>query len=127
VIIVIADSAPLRYLIEINSAEILPQLFGRVLVPAAVIQELQDARAPEFVQAWISAPPEWLEIRSARGVADDVLGHLGAGEREAILLAQEAGSDWLILDDHEARQEAARRHIPYLGRFAFWTKQPRAV
>jgi predicted nucleic acid-binding protein len=32
-----------------------------------------------------------------------------------MLLAQETGADWLILDDYDARQEAARRHIPVIG------------
>jgi predicted nucleic acid-binding protein len=113
--IVIADATPLRYLIEIDSSAILPKLFGRILVPVAVTQELQQPRTPEVVRVWMSAPPSWLEVHTISSAADESLRHLGAGEREAILLAQEVGADWLILDDAEGRREAARRHLPVLG------------
>jgi predicted nucleic acid-binding protein len=113
--IVVADATSLRYLIEINCSVILPELFGRVLVPVAVTQELQHIRTPEAVRVWMSASPSWLEVRAASPVADASLTHLGAGEREAILLAQEVDADWLILDDYEGRQAAARRHLPVLG------------
>jgi len=63
----------------------------------------------------MSAPPSWLEVRAASRVSDEFLAHLGAGEREAILLAHEVSADWLILDDYEGRQAAARRHLPVLG------------
>ena len=43
------------------------------------------------------------------------MAHLDAGECEAILLAQEAKADWLIIDELQGRREAARRHIPLLG------------
>lgn len=113
--IVIADATPLRYLVEINCENILFQLFGRVLVPVAVAQELNRSRTPEAVRRWIAAPPSWLEIRDVRNVADNTLDHLDAGEREAILLAEEIKADWLIIDDFEGRKEAARRYIPGLG------------
>ncbi len=113
--IVVADATPLRYLIEMNCSVILPELFGRVLIPVAVTQELQQTRTPEVVKVWMSAPPSWLEVRTASRVSDESLAHLGAGEREAILLAQEVNVDWLILDDYEGRQAAVRRHLPVLG------------
>ena len=43
------------------------------------------------------------------------LDYLGAGEREAIMLAEELGADWLIIDDRHGRQEAARQHLPVIG------------
>jgi len=45
--IVIADTTPLNYLILIHQADLLPQLFGRVLIPPAVFEELQQ---PETLQ-----------------------------------------------------------------------------
>jgi predicted nucleic acid-binding protein len=35
-VIVIADTAPLNYLVLVGEVEILPKLFGRVLIPTAV-------------------------------------------------------------------------------------------
>lgn len=113
--IVIADATPLNYLVLVGRAEVLSALFGSVVIPPAVATELQRARTPEMVRAWISSPPPWLEVRPVtRPMADD-LDYLGAGEREAILLAEEIRADWLIMDDYEGRLEANRRKLPVIG------------
>lgn len=52
---VIADTSPVNYLVLIGSVDILPQLYGRVLVPPSVCSELQHPRAPETVRAWTAA------------------------------------------------------------------------
>lgn len=44
--IVVADASPLNYLIQIESEELLKKLYGRVIVPTAVIEELAHIRAP---------------------------------------------------------------------------------
>jgi predicted nucleic acid-binding protein len=113
--IVIADATPLNYLVLIRHVEILHQIFGHVVVPSAVVEELQRSRTPELVRVWMDAPPPWLEIRAVPSALIAGLEHLGAGERAAILLAEEIRADWLIMDDREGRQEAARRHIPVIG------------
>jgi predicted nucleic acid-binding protein len=40
---------------------------------------------------------------------------LDKGEQEAIALAQELNADYLLLDETEARKEASRRHLPFIG------------
>ena len=87
--IVVADASPLNYLIQIESDHLLHTLFGRVLIPAAVIDELRNARAPRTVSSWVSRLPSWIEIRTLATAPDASLGALDLGEREAILLAQE--------------------------------------
>ena len=113
--IVIADASPLNYLIIVGESEILPKLFGRVLIPAGVFRELQRDRTPTDVRKWISKPPAWLEVRTVQKSKPAELDYLGAGEREAIWLAEELHADWLILDDYAGRQEAVRRHLPVMG------------
>jgi predicted nucleic acid-binding protein len=98
---VIADSIPLHYLVLIDQAAILPTLFRRVLIPPMVAEELQHARTPAPVRAWMSSPPEWLEIRIPHQQPEAVLLRLGAGEREAIVLAQEVQATLLLMDDLE--------------------------
>jgi predicted nucleic acid-binding protein len=113
--IVIADTSPVNYLVRIGSADVLPQLYGRVLVPPSVCGELQHHRAPEAVRAWIAAPPTWLEIVAPKQAPDAALIDLDPGERDAILLAQEVGADEVIMDDLDGRREAERRHLPVTG------------
>ena len=39
-IVVVADTSPLNYLVQINCDHVLPSLYQRVFVPAAVVEEL---------------------------------------------------------------------------------------
>ena len=113
--IVIADTTPLNYLVLIGRAEILPQLYGRVLIPPAVWEELHRSRTPEVVRTWISQSPAWLEVHDVQRTPEPELASLGAGEREAITLAEELQADRLILDDHAARVVAAQRKLTVIG------------
>lgn len=112
--IVVADTTPLRYLIEIGHEHLLAALYGRVLIPPAVAQELNHDRTPQVVRAWIGRPPEWLEIRQPiHALPPDV--DLDAGEREAIALAEEVAAELLLVDEWDARREAERRHLRVVG------------
>lgn len=112
--IVISDTTPLNYLILIGEAEVLTRLYGRLIVPQAVHDELSRPAAPAEVRAWLIRPPAWLEVRSVDRVPD-LPGNLGLGEREAIALAETLHADQLIVDDMAARREAQRRGISVIG------------
>jgi predicted nucleic acid-binding protein len=43
------------------------------------------------------------------------MAYLGAGERDAILLAEELQADWIIIDESIGRREAARRQLRFTG------------
>ena len=87
--IVVADTSPLNYLVLINEIEILPLLYGVVLVPQSVYEELASPLAPKDVREWISHRGTWLEIRTPGILADSSLAGLDRGETDAIRLAQE--------------------------------------
>ena len=55
--IVVADTSPLNYLIQIECDDLLPRLYKRVVVPLGVIQELEHASAPVTVRAWLTRLP----------------------------------------------------------------------
>lgn len=48
--IVVSDAGPLRYLVLIDQAEVLHELYGQVIVPQAVFAELQRASTPTLVR-----------------------------------------------------------------------------
>jgi len=114
-VIVIADTTPLNYLILINNVDLLPKLFGRVLIPPAVLRELQNTETPPSVRSWIEKIPSWLQMKQLASKPDSGLAHLDQGEQEAITLAQELHADQLLLDETDARKEAERRHLPFIG------------
>jgi predicted nucleic acid-binding protein len=114
--VVVADTSPLNYLVLINSIEILPRLYGTVLVPEQVIAELDDIGTPAHVKKWLLRLPEWLVIATAPDYGDASLNQLDSGERAAILLAQQQSPAVLLLmDDASGRAEADRRGIPTVG------------
>jgi predicted nucleic acid-binding protein len=90
-------------------------MYGKVVIPRAVHEELQRPVAPEIVRAWISQAPAWLEIRIPNSAPDSSLAKLDPGERDAIMLATELRADQLIVDDREGRKQAEERRIPVIG------------
>lgn len=70
--IVVADASPLNYLIRLACPDILREIYGRVMVPHAVLVEMQHAEAPSEVRAWASAPPHGLK-RDRRYISMRVL------------------------------------------------------
>lgn len=113
--IVVADSTPLNYLVLIQADDLLPRLFGRVLIPAAVFTELNDPQAPPPVRKWLANAPSWLQVQALHSSPDPELRYLDAGEREAIALAEELKADMILVDESDARKEAARRKLPFIG------------
>lgn len=113
--IVIADTTPVNYLILIGDVGLLPALFGQVVIPEAVFLELQSTATPPVVRQWIAQSPPWLEVRKITAAPDNGLANLDEGERQAIQLAEELGANLLLVDEREARKEAAKRNIPTSG------------
>ena len=113
--IVIADTTPLNYLCLIGRQELLHQLFGQVIIPQAVFDELCANKTPDVVRQWVASRPLWIEVKSVTLLPDLTLMRLDLGERQAILLAQELHADLLIADDRAARNEATKRNLPAAG------------
>ena len=113
--IVVADTSPINYLVLLGHIEVLPKIYGEVLIPQAVYDELQDSDAPAEVRAWLSAPPAWLRISNITHQLDPLLNLLDRGEQDAILLAESVRADRLIIDDLDGRREAANRRLPVIG------------
>ena len=87
--LVVADTGPLNYLVLTGDFELLPKLFGRVLAPQAVCDELADRDAPTSVRSWVAQRPAWLEVRPNPDIRPDdtTTATLDRGERAAIALA----------------------------------------
>jgi predicted nucleic acid-binding protein len=111
--IVVSDAGPLHYLVLIGQIELLPHLYGQVVVPAAVVNELQHLRTPVVVRTWIGTPPAWLDIRATD--ADSTGTPLGTGELAAITLAEQLHASLVLMDDLDGRIEAERRSLKVIG------------
>ena len=49
---VVSDTSPLNYLVLINQINLLQQLYGRVLIPESVLEELSAIETPQLVRDW---------------------------------------------------------------------------
>jgi predicted nucleic acid-binding protein len=72
-LLVIADTSPLRYLVEIDQIEILPKLFEKILIPSPVYDELRHPSTPASVRIWARTLPLWLEVLPVTPDDDDPL------------------------------------------------------
>jgi len=114
-VIVVCDMGPLHYLVLVGAEHVLPEIFGRVLTPPAVLAEMSHPDTPVAVRGWAAAPPQWLEVKEPTCVEDiPALGRKGtrgAGEKAAIALACEERADVVLMDDKTGRREARKRNL----------------
>lgn len=63
-LVVVADTSPINYLLETSYIELLPILYGQVILPSAVHSELSSKGSSEIVRVWAGTPPAWISIQS---------------------------------------------------------------
>lgn len=114
--IVVSDASPLIALAAVGRLDLLEKLYGSVLIPTAVRDEVTAAgsSAPgvrEVEQAgWIQV----VELRESP-LTEALAFDLDRGECEAIALAVEHEADLLLLDERRARRVAQRLGRPVIG------------
>lgn len=111
--LVIADTGPVNYLILIGHIDLLPRIFERVVLPAAVQTELSHSLAPPAVQSWIADFPGWLEIAQTPAVTLSTGIH--KGEAAAIALATAMHADLLLIDDRRGIRAAKQQGLRVTG------------
>jgi predicted nucleic acid-binding protein len=101
--IVVSDTTAITTLLKTGDGDLLASLFGKVIVPPAVWDELR---------AFHSSLPVFIEVCSlSDSIRPAGTERLGRGEMEAMQLALQISADWLLLDDRQARGTAVRLGI----------------
>lgn len=115
--IIVSDTSPISSLFLIHQLELLPAVFGSIVVPQTVMSELRvlETDFGHDLSALLSAP--WLEIRTATNIdeVDRFKQFLDAGESEAIVLAKELHADYLLIDDKQGRNAADGEGLTTIG------------
>ncbi|CAN91288.1 hypothetical protein sce1131 [Sorangium cellulosum So ce56] len=111
---VISDTGPLSYLHRLGRLELLQQLYRRLLVPPAVVAELNvglrlGRDLPDVTTL------DWIELRSPPAHALQGIDGLGAGETEGIALSRSLPGSLVLLDDGYARTVAASLGLHITG------------
>lgn len=106
---VISNTSPLLNLAIIDHLFLLPQQFGQVYIPTAVLTELKiNDNLPGSSALQTAINDGWLVVHAVNNTALVRLlrRDLHQGESEAIALAVELSADKILLDEKEARQAA---------------------
>lgn len=113
--IVIADTSPLNYFLQLGLIRELEIIFSEIVIPEAVHSELTNSESPIEVRTWALQLPHWVKVLRARSADPTLPRNLGAGETEAINLALELNAARLLIDDLPGRRAAQERGIPVTG------------
>jgi uncharacterized protein len=112
-VIVVVNTSPLIALDSIGKLDILPKLFGRIVRPRSVVDELLAGRRVYGGSSYLFDAP-WIETLDDPPEAV-FRKELGAGETAAIALAKKLKADLLLLDDLAARHVAAALDLHISG------------
>lgn len=112
---VICNTSPLQYLHQLNRLSLLSDLVERIIVPPAVLRELEAGRA-----AGVDLPEvgglKWVTVREPISIrALPLVQDLGPGETAVLLLALEAADAIMVLDDLLARRVAGSLGLRFTG------------
>lgn len=116
--IVVSDTTPLISLLKIDHIDLLEKLFGQVLIPQAVFDELtadqrfkqeaEQIRQRRFIIVKAVRNPESANIlKRATG--------LDCGESEAIILTDELSADVLLMDEAKGRAVSFQMGLKVMG------------
>lgn len=105
--IVISDTTALTTLLKAGFHRVLPDLFGEVILPVAVADELFR---------YHGELPSWCVVRKVTEseLLTSLLQAVDKGEAEAIALAIEMDADPILLDDKKGRRSAEKLHLTVL-------------
>lgn len=94
----------------------LEKLYGQVILPEAVFQELTSVALVERHTRAIATLP-WVQVRPVadRRFVETLLAELDRGEAEAIAVAREVHADLLLIDERRGRRVASRFGLKLTG------------
>jgi predicted nucleic acid-binding protein len=112
----VSDTSPINALQRIGQLHLLPALFDRVFIPPAVRAELQNAVQHGF-DPNLTDQLGWLEVRPLSNFVkkSKLLAPLDLGESEAIALALELKTDYILIDEKAGRRIAATFGLQVIG------------
>ena len=121
---VISDSSTVTNLIQIGKLDLLEKLFGEVLIPQKVYEELSEyENQKEQLDSC-----DWILVKTVldHKAAAELREVIDSGEAEVIVLAQELKADFLIIDERKGRKVAEERGLRIVGLLGILTRAKEA-
>ena len=112
--IVVSDTSPLVFLADLGRLDLLPAMYGEVVIPPAVHDELCAGHPREAALDHVGG---WIKVMAVRDMAAVAVlaEEIDRGEAEAITLAGELGADLVLIDDSAGRSVAQRSRLRVFG------------
>ncbi len=100
---VVSNTTPLIALADIGHLDLLQKLYGEILIPEAVLNEIKTEPAKTVVNNC-----SWIKVKKIKKNDEKSLfrAKLHAGEVEVMILADEMNADLLLMDDNAAKKTA---------------------
>ena len=114
--VIVSDTTTLSNLFMIQKLWILEKLYGNVIIPEAVLYELEKLKLNKLNISQIT-DSTWIKIQPVmnESLVAILSESLDRGESEAIVLAQELRADLLIIDEIKGRNYAKKLNIRIIG------------
>jgi len=108
----VADSSPLIALSRTDAFHLLRPLFGNILIPPAVFDEVvtKGRARPGAFEVRQAMDDGWMHLKSPARLLTPPYGPMRLGEVQALSLAKELGSS-ILLDENPARRRASIENI----------------
>lgn len=113
---VVSNTSPLINLAHLGLLDILHEIYGTVIIPEAVWDEIVVKGAGQPGSTKLPGLP-WISTASVvnRNLIQALRQELDAGEAEAIALALETEADLLLMDERMGRETAQHLGLTYIG------------
>jgi len=114
---VVSNATALIHLSKIGKLSLLRRLFSKVIIPRAVYSEVAVPGEVGCEETARAVQEKWIIVKDIhdRISAYELAPLLHRGEAEAIVLAEEAKANYLIVDERVARHIVASRGIRVIG------------
>ena len=116
--IVVSDTTPLMSLLKKDCIDLLEKLFGQVLIPQAVFEELAADERFKFEADQISSKQFIIVKAVQNSESANILKRatgLDQGESEAIVLTDELNADLLLMDEAKGRAISSQMGLKIMG------------
>lgn len=123
---VIVNTTPLIALCHVGQLDVLKKIYGEVLIPPAVYQELSEKKE-SLCKKQVDNSLDWIHVEKIENqMAKSMFkAQLHDGEVEVMILAKEKNADLVIIDDANAKKHAKYLKLPVTGTLGVLIKAKR--
>jgi len=111
---IVSNTTPIITLLTISKLELLQQIYGQIIIPKGVYEEIEQGKEKPFYTDLSKF--EWITIKLIKDREPiKYLRDLDKGEAEVIVLANELQADLVIIDERLGREFAEYFNLKVTG------------